>query len=411
MNIDFVSLNEHLTEYNVLSNKAKHSAEESRRMAYLQTAISALKAGASMEQVDEARTKGIATKYGLQVEKKSTDREIEARGWHALATENRDMGEGNPISRIGSYTGLGYFVPTEFFPQVSSAMAKVDALFDENSVTLIRSSNGRPITVPVLGDIENVATIVGEAGSQTSTDIASTGQGVLGAYSYKTPRMVFSIESFQDIDSAIGNISLFKQVTASRLARGIAKHFVAGDGSAKPLGLVASLEAVGVPSVVASGCSANTGGAETGANSLGSADFAAALTNIDQAYLDSPKAAWFMNRKTLTTVASIINKYGDNLNLVQYVNGQPFIYGIPVKICPSMDNIGVSAVPVVLGDGTFFATRLVQDENSGIRVYSEASGLVEYGNIGMSAFMRADCDLLYTDTNSPAPFTYIRNHS
>ncbi len=43
---------------------------------------------------------------------------------------------------------------------------------------------------------------------------------------YKTPRMVFSIESFQDIDEAISNINLFKQVPASRLARGIAKHLV-----------------------------------------------------------------------------------------------------------------------------------------------------------------------------------------
>ena len=68
-------------------------------------------------------------------------------------------------------------------------------------------------------------------------------------------------------------------------------------------------------------------------------------------------------------------------------------------------------MPVVLGDGTYWATRLVNDENSGIRVYSEATGFVEYGNVGMSCFMRADGELLYTDTNSPAPFTFIRNHS
>jgi HK97 family phage major capsid protein len=223
--------------------------------------------------------------------------------------------------------------------------------------------------------------------------------------------MVFSIESFQDIDEAIGNINLFKQVTASRLARGIAKHLVIGDGSSKPLGLIPSLEAVGVPSVTASGSAVNTGGSETGANSLGSEDFSAALALLDEGYVASAKCAWFMNKKTLANISGIVTKYGRLLNLIQYENGKPSIFGIPVKICPSMDNIGASAVPVVLGDGTYWATRLVADENSGIRVYSEATGLVEFGNVGMSCFMRADGELLYSDTNSPAPFTFIRNHS
>jgi HK97 family phage major capsid protein len=96
---------------------------------------------------------------------------------------------------------------------------------------------------------------------------------------------------------------------------------------------------------------------------------------------------------------------------VQWVDGEPFIYGVPVKICPSMDNIGAANTLVVLGDGTYWCTRLVTDEDAGIRVYSEATGLVEYGNVGLSCFVRADGDLLYTDTNSPAPFTYIRNQS
>jgi HK97 family phage major capsid protein len=409
--IDVGALNTCLAEYNSLSNKPKHTKEDERRMTYLQTAISAIKAGATFEEFAEADRRAIADKYGLNIDKAPTSREVEARGWKALVTEQRDMSEGNPLSRIGTYSGLGYFVPTGFFPQVFSAMAKADALLDENAVTVLKTTNGRVITVPVLGDIENVATVVDEAGSQSSTNISSTGQGTLGAYSYKTPRMVFSQESFQDIDEAIGAINLFKQVTADRLARGIGKHLVAGDGSSKPQGLVPSLVAVGVPSVVASGAANNTGGAETGANSLGSADFAAAIDEIDQAYLESPKCAWFMNRKTLNKVSNIVNKFGNLLNLVQYVDGQPLIYGIPVRICPSMDSVGASAVPVVLGDGTYWATRLVNDENSGIRVYSEATGLVEYGNVGLSCFLRADGELLYTDTGSPAPFTYIRNHS
>jgi len=51
-----------------------------------------------------------------------------------------------------------------------------------------------------------------------------------------------------------------------------------------------------------------------------------------------------MNKKTLANISGIVTKYGRLLNLVQYENGKPSIFGILVKICPSMDNIGASAV-------------------------------------------------------------------
>ena len=118
-----------------------------------------------------------------------------------------------------------------------------------------------------------------------------------------------------------------------------------------------------------------------------------------------------MNRHTLATVASITNKFGDNLNLVQWVGKKPYIYGIRVRVSPSMPSIGASNVPVVLGDCSFWLTRLVTDENSGLLVYREAPGLIENGNIGIGAFVRAGGALLYTDTSSPSPFVPIQNHS
>ncbi len=158
--IDTRALNEHLYEYNVLSNKPKHTPEDSRRMAYLQTAISALKSGASLAEFVEADRRAISDKYGLNIDRAPGAREIEARGWrdfvageqlHAInpGMERRDMQEGSPLSRLGTYTGLGYFVPTGFFSQVFSALAAHDALLDDDSVTVIKTTNGRVITVPV----------------------------------------------------------------------------------------------------------------------------------------------------------------------------------------------------------------------------------------------------------------------
>jgi HK97 family phage major capsid protein len=219
------------------------------------------------------------------------------------------------------------------------------------------------------------------------------------------------MEAFQDLDASLSAISLFKRFSADRIARGVGADLVNGNGTNKPLGLIPSLVALGLNPVAAAGSAANTGGAETGATTLGSSDFAAAYSALDSAYLASDKVAWLMNHKTLATISSIVNKFGDQLNLVKYVDGVPTIYGVPVKICPSMDNIGISNVPVVLGDLSYWATRLVMDDMAGIKIYTEAPGLVENGNVGLRTFVRADGDLLYTDTSSPSPFVMVRNHS
>lgn len=183
-----------------------------------------------------------------------------------------------------------------------------------------------------------------------------------------------------------------------------------GNGSGKTLGLIPSLEALSLSPVVATGSSANTGGTETGANSLGSADFAAAFSALDAAYLASPKCAWLMNNKTLGYLMFIVTKLG--LPFINFVGGTPSILGIPVKICPSMDNIGASNTPVVLGDLSYWATRLVIDDQTGVAAYTEAPpGLAENGNFGLRCFARADGALLYKDTSSPSPFVMIENPS
>ena len=104
MNIDFGALNSHLQEYNALSNKPRHTKEDERRMSYLQTAISALKSGASLDDVTDAYRRDIAKRYDLNltIDKRPDAREIEARGWQQLATERRDMDEGSPLNRLGS---------------------------------------------------------------------------------------------------------------------------------------------------------------------------------------------------------------------------------------------------------------------------------------------------------------------
>ena len=153
MTIDVKGLSLLIHEANELTKKPRLTRAEEIRSSFLMAAISAVKSGASLEKV--------SSDLNLRV---SVDKSnAEARSWQALVLdqfEKRDMGEGAPISQLGTYnTSGGTFVPTDFYPQLFKALAAHDALYDPENVTFIASTNGRPLPVPTAGDIENVAAI------------------------------------------------------------------------------------------------------------------------------------------------------------------------------------------------------------------------------------------------------------
>jgi HK97 family phage major capsid protein len=403
-----------------LSNKSNRTKQDVQRESVLIGAMAAIKAGASLRhmQIDEANK--ILRKEGKPTIKRSRltlEQQNQARAWQYLVREHRTdtgMTEGAPmLDHIGTYAGMGFFVPNDFYPTLYSAMAAHDVLFNEEDCTVIKTENGRVLPIPLLGDIENVARVASESSSRTIASISDVNHAPLGVYTYDSTRWVVSMESVQDLQGALSISNLALRVFSSRLARGISKDLLIGDASGnQPLGLLTALSNIGVPPVTAVGSSANTGGTETGANSLGSQDFANLVADLDSAYLDSPKAAFIMNRKTLGAVNGLVDKQGHPAEIVQYVDGKPFILGIPVKVSPSMEDIGPSNIPVILGDFSYWATRLVMaDDNVGLRTYREADGLIENGNVGLSCFMRAGGALLYHDTGSPAPFAILRCHS
>ncbi len=422
-------------EYTTLANKSgRFTKEDESKATYLRRAMKSVENGVSLQEFDRQHFNERSLAAGLPVTKFKktgspflTEAQVQgARGWQALVkgripdpsknqTEQRTGLEGALYEHFGTYTSLGYFCPTGFVPELKAALAAVDALFDPDVTTRIDADNGRIQTWPIVGDIENIATIVNEAGSLTPVDYSVPGQAVIGVYGFKSPVVSMSTEAFDDqnVNDTFNAIENFKQIAYSRVARGIGAMLVQGEGysSGEPQGLLTSLLQLGVPNVVASGSSVNDGSSANGTNSLGSQDFAQTLDLLNQAFVDSEKCAWFMNSKTLSTVRGIVTKMGSLLELVKDVDGVPTIYGIPVRICPSMPNIGVSNTPVILGDGSYFAVKLVQDDKFGIKVYRESTGLIEQGIVQARMFVRAGSALLYNDLNSPSPFVTLSNFS
>jgi len=49
-------------------------------------------------------------------------------------------------------------------------MAAHDAFLDEDAVSMLNSTNGRPTTIPLFGDIENVAQVISESTDNSSNE-------------------------------------------------------------------------------------------------------------------------------------------------------------------------------------------------------------------------------------------------
>ena len=409
-----------LAEASELSTKPNWTKSDERRNAYLLAAISAVKSGVSLVDINVVELNDVEDRMGVErtlIEPRSplTREQRQHIGvWQRFIKngkiESRDMtvGNGQPAFLTGN---LGSFVPLVFFNDVRAAQKNTDALFNPDVVSYVETTHGRPMQFGYYGDTENVAQLVSEGNLANEQDISSVGGVMIGAYSFRTPTFHASIEAFQDVEMAGGIVELFKKFSAERLALGVGPYLVTGQGPTvkQPTGLLNAIEALEGNSVVASGSSKNTGGMETGATSVGSADIANLYYALDEAYRDSPKCAWLMSSGTLGKLAAIVTAQG--LPIVQWQGPEAWILGKPVRISPSMPSIGAQNVPILFGALDYFCVRCSVDPITRVQLYKETPGLVEKGKFGLRAYVRYDSALLYSDTGSPAPIVYLQNHS
>ncbi len=118
--------------------------------------------------------------------------------------ETRDVAEGAPmLSHVGTYSGLGFFVPTGFRDVIEQATKYFCPLSDPavSGCTVIESDNGQPLPMPTSNDTAQVATIVGESQPVSEQDITAS-QVILSSYKLTSGLIKASIELLQD--SAFG---------------------------------------------------------------------------------------------------------------------------------------------------------------------------------------------------------------
>jgi HK97 family phage major capsid protein len=422
MKTNIVELTLLTQEASELANKATLTKAEERKLQFLTgTAIPAVKAGATLQEVQLEELNKVERRNGLRLTRLDNGTSLEVRAKSLFlkkmfsgVEDSREIrtgeAEGSILSQIGTYTGLGNFVPTGFSRQTFATMAQHDALFDDDACTVIHSTDAKPYPIPVFDDLSNEAVQVNEAQTQalgSQVNVGNPGHVVLGAYSYITPVHYFSLEVYQDAGdgAGAGAYDLFAKFAGDRMARGIGAKMVTGNGSGTTLGLIPALQAAGVNGVVAAGSSGNTGGAETGTTSIGSADIAALYFSVNAAYRQSPKCAFMCADSTLAYLAKIVTKQG--IPLVNFEDGVARIMGKVVRVSPSVPALGSSNICMLFGDMSYWNTRLV---GGYVQTFKETRA--EQGLVGLQYVMRADGVLAFNSPNvATTPISFLQNHS
>jgi HK97 family phage major capsid protein len=147
--------------------------------------------------------------------------------------------------------------------------------------------------------------------------------------------------------------------------------------------LTATIASGAVP-VIASGSGCKTGGSEMGSNSIASSDLVNLYKKLDPNL--RPGAVWYMADSTLRYFAGLLDKSGRPLfqDALLGDDGQPFLMGKCVAICPSMPALGSGANSVIPAQPLFFATRVIPSSNY-LRGFWQNPTLVEYGLVGFES--------------------------
>jgi HK97 family phage major capsid protein len=303
----------------------------------------------------------------------------------------------------------GYFVAPEMSPRLYNAMKQYDSIFDPEFSNIVESDTGGAMPFPVWSDVSHQAVLVSETTQSVEVMVAPINSTQLAAYSYRSQIVAVSNELLKDSGWPIGTI--LEKIFALRLARGVGQQMITGSGVNQPTGLLTAATGAGATIVVASGSSVNTGGSETGSNSIGTADVGKLYAALDPAYRSGAK--FYCNDATLQYLNQLIDKNGRPI--VDFSTGNmrgssiPQIWGIDCAICPSMPTFGAGRNSMCFANPLYFIQRRVPSATY-VRAFRQATGLCENDLTGFEMWARFDSNLVSGDSNF-VPAAILQNHS
>ena len=235
--------------------------------------------------------------------------------------------------QIGTDSEGGYLVPDEFERTLVQALEE-ENIFRQLAKVIRTSSGDRKI--PVVAT-KGTASWIDEEGAFVESDDAFS-QVSIGAYKLGT--LIKVSEELMN-DSIFDLESYISAEFARRIGAKEEEAFFTGDGSGKPLGILAA-----------------SGGAETGVTAA-SATAITADELMDLFYsLKAPyrkNAVWVLNDSTIKAIRKLKDNSGQDLWQPSLVAGTPdTILGRPVKTSAFMPAIGASQKTIAFGDFQYY---------------------------------------------------------
>jgi HK97 family phage major capsid protein len=325
---------------------------------------------------------------------------LDEEDFKALHERRDGVVEGDLSAQVGSYTGLGFFVPAGFIYDVENATKWFAPLMDGQVITVMDTATGNPLPYPISNDTTQEAAIVGESSEVTEQDVTA-GHVLFTAFKYKAGLIKASIELVED--SAFNLESWLAERFAIRFARGYERDLTSGSGTGEPLGLLPAIAASGAVAVVAAGSAEASGGSETGANSVGYTDLVRLEHSVDPSYRRQGK--FMLHDTTLAQLKRILDKFGRPLWTPGMKDNAPdTILGYPYTLNQHMPVVAASATTVIFGDLKKYVARRVR----GLSVLRLTERYAEKGQIAYVAFARLDARLVDAGTH---PVNALAQHS
>ena len=252
--------------------------------------------------------------------------------WNAMRSKAPLPNVTNAL-QIGTDSEGGYLVPDEFENTLVEALEE-ENIFRQMAKIIQTSSGDRKI--PVVAT-KGTASWMDEEGAYPESD-DSFGQVSIGAYKLGT--MIKVSEELLN-DSVFDLQSYITREFARRIGSREEEAFFTGNGTGKPLGILAA-----------------TGGAETGITAA-SATAVTADELIDLYYsLRSPyrrNAVWTLNDSTVKAIRKLKDGNGQYLWQPGITAGAPdMILGRPVRTSTYMPEIAAGAKTIAFGDFSYY---------------------------------------------------------
>ena len=274
--------------------------------------------------------------------------------------------------QIGTDSEGGYLVPDEYERTLVEALEE-ENIFRQLAKIIQTSSGDRKI--PVVAT-KGTASWIDEEGAYLESD-DSFGQVSIGAYKLGT--MIKVSEELLN-DSVFDLESYISREFARRIGAKEEESFFTGDGTGKPLGVLAE-----------------TGGAEVGVTAA-SATAITADELIDLFYsLKAPyrrNAVWVLNDSTIKAIRKLKDNQGQYLWQPSLTAGAPdLLLGKPVRTSAYMPAIAADAKTIAFGDFSYY---WIADRQG--RPFKRLNELfATTGQVGFMATQRVDGKLILSE--------------